>query len=152
MEQESSKKTCTFFGHRDCPAEVRAALRGTVVELIEQCGADTFYVGNHGAFDAMARSVLRELKQEYSHISCHVVLAYLPQGQNRADDRDGCDLIYPEGIELVPKRFAVSWRNQWMLERSEYVVTYITHGWGGAAQFAQMAKRQKKIVRTLGSI
>jgi len=31
-----------------------------------------------------------------------------------------------------------------MIEQSDYVVTYITHSWGGAAQFAEKAKRQKK--------
>ena len=32
---------------------------------------------------------------------------------------------------------------------SDYVVTYITHAWGGAAQFAEMAERQKKTVINL---
>ena len=33
-----------------------------------------------------------------------------------------------------------------MLKQSDYVVTYVTHGWGGAAQFAEKAKRQGKTV------
>jgi len=52
--------------------------------------------------------------------------------------------MLPEGIETVHPRFAISWRNKWMIEQSDYVVTYITHSWGGAAQFAEKAKRQKK--------
>jgi hypothetical protein len=36
-----------------------------------------------------------------------------------------------------------------MLKQSDYVVTYITHPWGGAAQFAEMAKKQKKIIVSL---
>ena len=28
--------------------------------------------------------------------------------------------LLPEGIENVPPRFAISWRNKWMLERSDY--------------------------------
>ena len=31
-----------------------------------------------------------------------------------------------------------------MLRQSVYVVTYITHTWGGAYQYAEKAKRQKK--------
>ena len=54
--------------------------------------------------------------------------------------------VYPEGIETVPKRFAISWRNKWMLKESDYVVTYITHTWRGAAQFAESAKRQKNVI------
>ena len=33
-----------------------------------------------------------------------------------------------------------------MIEQSDYVVTYITHSWGGAAQFAELAEKQKKTV------
>ncbi len=36
-----------------------------------------------------------------------------------------------------------------MLRQSDYVVTYITHSWGGAAQFAAMAERQGKNIISL---
>jgi hypothetical protein len=36
-----------------------------------------------------------------------------------------------------------------MLDQSDYVVTYITHTWGGAAQYAEKAKYQKKVVINL---
>lgn len=58
--------------------------------------------------------------------------------------------MLPEGIETVHPRFAISWRNKWMLKQSGYVVTYIIHSWGGAAQFAELAERQKKTVINLG--
>ena len=54
--------------------------------------------------------------------------------------------MFPEGLEFAPPRFAISRRNEWMLKRADYVVTYVTHGWGGAAQFAEKAKRQGKAV------
>ena len=37
-----------------------------------------------------------------------------------------------------------------MLRHSDYVVTYITHTWGGAYQYARKAKAQKKRVIELG--
>ena len=64
--------------------------------------------------------------------------------QNKYDNLT--NTIYPEGLETVPKRFAISWRNKWMIQESDVVVTYITHSWGGAAQFADLAKRKKKRV------
>lgn len=54
--------------------------------------------------------------------------------------------IFPEGIEAVPRRFAISWRNKWMLQKAGYVIVYITHSWGDAAQFAAIAQRKKKVV------
>lgn len=126
---------CTFFGHSDCP-DLRAELKDAVMQLVE-VGVDTFYVGNQGRFDAQVRCVLGKLGVRYA-----VVLAYLPKASNG----DLGDTMFPEGLELVHPRFAIDRRNRWMLERSEYVVTYVRHGWGGAAKFAAMAERQGKII------
>ena len=137
---------CTFFGHHDCPAEVKPKLREILADLIENHSVDMFYVGNKGAFDWMVRSVLRELAQEYLHIQYAIVLERLPVKHSEDDSEDYSDTMLPEGIEEVPPRFAIVWRNKWMLRQADYVVTYITHSWGGAAQFAEMAKRQQKTV------
>ena len=107
---------------------------------------DMFYVGNKGSFDRLARSILRELVQEYSQINYSVVLERLPGKQNEDYPEDFSDTMLPVGIEEVPPRFAIVWRNKWMLRQSDYVVAYVTHSWGGAAQFAEMAERQQKTV------
>lgn len=139
---------CTFFGHRDCPETIRPRLRAVVVELIEQHGVDRFYAEQQGAFDAMARSVLRELAKVYHHISYAVVLERLPGPREKAV-WDFSDTIFPEGLETVPPRFAISKRNDWMLKQADFVVTYIAHGWGGAVQYAEKAQRQGKRVLNL---
>lgn len=136
--------TCTFFGHRDCPDSIKPKLRHTLVDLISNHGADMFYVGNQGRFDALVRSVLRELKTEYPHIEYAVVLAHMPRQRTKYDDYS--DTMLPEGIESVHPRYAISWRNNWMLKRSDYVVTYITHSWGGAAKYAKEANIRGRIV------
>lgn len=61
---------CTFFGHRDCPDTIKEKLREALTDLIEHHGVNLFYVGNQGNFDAIARSVLGELKKQYPHIDC----------------------------------------------------------------------------------
>lgn len=136
---------CTFFGHRNCPLSVKPKLSSVLAELIEQRGVDTFYVGRQGDFDGIVLSVLRELADVYPHISYNVVLERLPvKGDDPALDLS--ITMFPEGLEFAPPRFAISRRNEWMLKRADYVVTYVTHGWGGAAQFAEKAKRQGKAV------
>lgn len=139
---------CTFFGHRECPDSVRTKLRQVLVDLIENYEVDMFYVGNQGQFDAIVRSTLRELKKVYPQTDYAVVLAYMPGKQTEYGDYS--DTMLPEGIESVHPHYAISWRNNWMLQQSEYVVTYITHSWGGAAQFVKKAKLRKKIVIELG--
>ena len=135
-------RICTFFGHRDCPDAIKSQLRTVVKELIILHGVNMFYVGNQGWFDAIVRSVLRELKEEYPQMNYAVVLAYMPCKQHE----DDLDTMLPEGIEFVHPRYAISWRNSWMLQQSDYVVTYITHSWGGAAKFADKARKQGKRV------
>ena len=98
-------------------------------------------------FDAIARCALQYLQCEYPQIHYAVVLAYMPDKQTEYDDCS--DTMLPEGIESVHPRYAISWRNNWMLKYSDYVVTYITHPWGGAAQFAKKAEKQTKTVVNL---
>ena len=137
-------RICTFFGHRDCPAPIRTQLKAVLIDLITNHDVDMFYIGNQGRFDVIVRSVLRELKEEYPQINYAVVVAYMPGKQTEYDDYS--DTMLPEGIESVHPRYAISWRNNWMLRQSDYVVTYITHAWGGAVQYANKAKSQKKQV------
>ena len=138
---------CTFFGHRECPESIKIKLREVLIDLVNNHDVDMFYVGNQGRFDAIVRGVLRELKTEYPQISCAVVLAYLPGKETEYEDYS--DTMLPEGIESVHPRYAISWRNNWMLRQSDYVVAYITHSWGGAAQYVNKAKRQNKRVINL---
>ena len=137
---------CSFFGHRDCPESIKPKLREVVIDLIENHNVDMFYVGRQGAFDAIVRTVLKEMVLEYSHIQYAVVLERMSA---KPDTLNYSDTMLPEGIETVHPRFAISWRNRWMLQKSDYVVTYITRSWGGATRFAEMAERQKRIVISL---
>ena len=135
--------TATFFGHKDTPKNIEPTLRTTLVDLIENHGADLFYVGNNGNFDTMVRRQLENLSQTYP-ITYNIVLAYLPTKKSEYDDYT--NTILPEGIETIPKRFAISWRNKWMIQQSDVVVTYVTRNFGGAAQFKEIAEKQSKTV------
>ena len=140
---------CTFFGHRECPDSIQADLKTLLIHLIEEQHVELFYVGHQGAFDRIVRNTLHKLTSHYPHIRYYVVLAYMPTFPNEYDDIDYALTLLPDGIETVSKRFAISWRNKWILQQADYVVTYVTHSWGGAAKFAEMAIRQKKLVINL---
>ena len=79
----------------------------------------------------------------FLYVFCCRIFAYLP------DNREYNNLtntIYPEGIETVPKRFAISWRNKWMLKQADTVITYATHPSSGAWEFKKLAEKQGKTV------
>lgn len=137
----------TFFGHSDTPLSVENSLHLLLIDLIENHNAVNFYVGNNGNFDLMVRKQLKELSEIYD-IRYSVVLAYYP---NKADTQnEEMNTIYPEGLETVPRRFAISWRNKWMIKQSDTVVTYVKQTFGGAAQFKELAQKQGKEVFNLG--
>ena len=131
---------CTLFGHSNCPGLDRTVLQNALEELIQK-GVDTFYVGTQGAFDRMAFACLRELGKRYPHIAFSAVLAYLPPPNSEYDPYEGHS-VYPEGMEMGLRRFAIERRNQWMIERAEICLCYVTHRWGGAYKFARLAKRR----------
>lgn len=134
--------TVTFFGHRKLQTNVDDRLHSVLVDLIENCSADTFYVGNHGEFDSAVACELKKLENDYSHIKYFIVLAYLPVEKKEYDDHS--HTIYP--LENVMPRFAISKRNEWMVKQSDTVVTYVTHTWGGAYKFKTLAENKKKRV------
>ncbi len=138
------EQTVTFFGHRDTPKQIEPVLRLTLIDLIENKNATVFYVGNHGNFDAMVRRQLEDLSKTYP-IKYYVVLAYMP-GKNDTPDEHS---ILPEGIETVPRRFAINYRNKWMINRADIVVTYVTRSFGGAWEFKLMAEKAQKYMLCL---
>ena len=139
--------TCVFFGHRDCSDTIRPTLRATIESLVTDHNVDMFYVGNQGQFDTMVRSELKSLQIAYPHIRYAVVLAYMPGQSTEYDDYS--DTMLPEGLESIHPRYAISWRNDWMLKQSDYVIAYITHNWGGAAKYYQKAVKAGKMVINL---
>lgn len=137
--------TCTFFGHKDAPDAIYPKLLKVVEELFLERNVDRFLVGTHGSFDSLALKALRELKKKYPLLVYGVVLAYMPDANNYQH----FETIFPEGIEVVPKRFAIAHRNEWMVRVSDVVVCYIDHSWGGASQFVEMATKQGKEIINL---
>ncbi len=131
---------CTFFGHRDAPKEIEPTLQSTLIDLIENKGVINFYVGNNGNFDFMVEKNLKNLKVSYPHINYNIVLAYLPKKKDYNNNT-----IYPEGLETPPK-YAIVKRNRWMVDNSDYIVTYVIRTFGGAAQFKAFAENKGKIV------
>lgn len=113
---------------------------------------DSFLVGNQGSFDSTVLHALRLLKKKHPNITYNVVLAYMPGVKEEWSGYESLETIYPEGLEFVHPRYAISWRNKWMVQESDVVVTYITHSWGGAAQFAALAERKHKRVINIASM
>lgn len=139
------EKTCCFFGHREVTHNIKDKLIAIIEKLITEDNVTEFYVGHQGQFDWMVYSVLKELKAKYPQIRFTVVLAYMPDEYKR--ELYGEDTLFPDGLENVPKKFAISKRNDWMIQQSGFAVCYVHKITGGAAKFRE--KAEKKVLKVI---
>ena len=137
-------RTACFFGHRDVTHDIRAKLQFIIEQLIAEEQIYNFYVGHQGQLDSMVYSILKELKVKYPHIRYTVVLAYMPD--EHIKEVYGEDTLYPDGLETVPRRFAISKRNDWMIQHSGYAVCYVHKITGGAVKFREKARKKGLLV------
>ncbi len=135
--------TATFCGHSSVEQknDIKVWLYHVIDDLIQQ-GCTQFYLGGYGDFDNIAASVLYDIKSNQEVITSTLVLPY-PDRKTDTHLYDGT--LYPP-LENVPKRYAILKRNQWMVNNSDIVVTYITHDWGGAYQTYKYAVKKNKTV------
>ena len=144
--------TCCFFGHKDTPLNICEKLEAAIEELITEDGANRFLLGNQGNFDMITFNILRKMKLKHPDISYCVVLAYMPTGKAAGSLYDYGETLLPEGIESVHPRFALSWRNKWMINESDTVVAYVTRTWGGAAKYVEIAAKKRKNIINLAML
>ena len=142
---------CAFFGHKDTPESVKPLLEAAIRHIIEHYPDTTFYVGHNGNFDRIVLSVIKNLSVEFSDLSYAVILAYLPTGKS-TERYNGLPTIYPEGIENTPLKYAISYRNNWIVKQADMIVCYITHNYGGAVQFVKKAKNMGKTVYNVANL
>ncbi len=134
-----------FCGHKDIAdtSTVRAALDVILHGLVAE-GADYFLLGGYGGFDSLAAHAVYDLKRDNPQIHSTLVIPYL----NREYDTTLFDdTTYPP-LEGVPLKYAISRRNEWMVDQADVVVAYVKHSWGGAAATLRYAEsKHKRIIK-----
>ena len=113
------------------------------------------YLGGYGDFDSFAYECCNKYKQTHPNVTLVFVSPYLAveyQKNYLQYQKQRYDVIlYPE-IEEKPKRYAIIYRNQYMVEKADYVIAYVSRGWGGAYATYKYAKRKGKIIFNLGDL
>ena len=145
--KEENMSVCCFAGHRDAEETIRPILDESIKWHILTKGVTEFLVGTYGNFDRMASASVLERKKEYPYLRLTLLVAY-PPARKRSFLSGYDQVIYPEGLELVPPRFAIPALNRYMLEKSDYLIAF------GAAQTLKNARRLERqgnlVVTNLG--
>ncbi|MBR7131929.1 MAG: hypothetical protein IKD04_00190 [Clostridia bacterium] len=121
------------------------------MDLIENKNVEKFYVGNHGSFDSLVIRNLEALETIYPHIKYSIVLAYLTGKKSEYHCFDFSRTLYPDGLEKTPPKFAIDKRNRWMIEKSDFVVTYVKR-FGGAYNYKEIAEKKGKIIINIADL
>jgi uncharacterized phage-like protein YoqJ len=140
----------TFCGHKDI-SDGQLILNKLVETLEPYFKVETsltFYCGGYGAFDSIASQAIDVLRKTYPEIKIEkiYVTPYITASCKEKLDvlKNYYDeIVYPP-LENVPPRFAISRRNEWMVENSDIVIAYVKHSWGGASRTLTYAKRKHK--------
>ena len=144
-------KSCFFIGHREADERLLPRLKETVERLIIEEDVRHFYVGNYGGFDRIAAKCVKTLKQRYPDITLMMVLSYHP-AERPLEAPDGFDgTYYPEGLEIVPKRYAIVRANRLMVDSVDWLVCYVRHGISNSKKLLDYALRREReqLVRVL---
>ena len=136
---------CTFFGHRDTSEKIIFELKKTIENLISN-GVTQFYVGNNGNYDLFVQNILSNIKSENNEIDFKIVLSYLDE-KALTNNQDAT--IFPEGLEKVPKRYAISKRNDWLISNSNIAIIYSTNTFSNSFKLSQKAIKKKLTVINL---
>ena len=136
----------TFCGHSTIynQEEVSKRLDHIIDSLIVE-GATQFLLGGYGQFDMLAARRVAKAKLLHPGLESILVIPYLDR---KYDSKLYDRTLYPS-LEQVPLRFAISKRNEYMVDAADIIVAYVNHEWGGAAKTLEYARRKNKDVRSL---
>ena len=133
--------TCFFIGHRMAPESLYPRLWEAVLKHIEEYGVTEFVVGHYGQFDRMAASAVREVKRLHPEVTLTLLLPYYPFS---FDALEYDSSFYPPGMETVPKPFAITRANRYMLRHCKYLICYYNGTPGNTRTMLEEAKRREK--------
>mgnify|MGYP003426151204 FL=1 len=143
--------TFFFFSHFSKSEEYEQQILAFLEEKVGDQPAD-MYLGGYGSFDSFAYDCCKKYKETHPNISLVFVTPYLSidyQKNHLEYQKARYDsILYPE-IEDKPKRYAITYRNKYMVEKADYVVAYVSHDWGGAYTTYKHAKRKGKEIFNL---
>lgn len=138
----------TFCGHSDFM--VNEKFEAALMQHLEDRAGDdaVFYLGGYGGFDDFALACAKKYKAKHPKAELFFITPYLHTAQ--ADSAiDGT--IYPE-IENKLPRFAIVYRNRWMIDRADLVIAYVDRCWGGAYQTYRYALSRGKEILNLAAL
>ena len=142
-----------LFGHRDFCAtrEIEDKLYNILRDLMVTRSYVDFYIGRNGEFDLFAAALIKRIKKELDDSNCSMTLI-LPYKVKDIEyyEKYYDDIIIPDRVTNAYPKFAITMRNEWMVDECDLVVGCIQHNSGGAYKAVKYAKKSGREVINIG--
>lgn len=142
-------KKCCVFGHRELYQNIDKELKSVLINLIKNDEVTIFMTGGNGQLDSKFLSIVRELKTTFKQIKLVLVKPYFSGELNTNKDyyEIMCDdVIIPDELAGCHYKSAITKRNQWMIDKCDFVIDCTYRDFGGAVDAIKYAKRANKTV------
>ena len=145
----------TFLGHRSiyqCEA-LSNELKNIIIEETKQSDHTLFYCGGYGDFDNLCARVCRSIANQIPNCEIIYITPYLCTSKRKKEEfwynsNIYDSVIYPP-LESVPPKFAITKRNEWMVNQADLIIAFVNQSYGGAYKSLNYAKRKKKRIINL---
>jgi len=148
----------TFLGHSSLQrcVELSKKIELTIYENTSDNDNIVFYCGGYGDFDNLCVQVCQSIKRKFKKCEIIYITPYITESQQRKMRYliETChydSIIYPP-LENVPFKFAISKRNEWMVNEADLIIAYVNHSYGGAYKSLNYARRKKKHIINLAEL
>lgn len=143
-----------FLGHRNLvkSKELYEEIKNAILSNTRNDETTKFYCGGYGNFDDLCASVCRSIKERLDAEIVYVTPYISENEQKKIDSLIKLKLydysLYPP-IEATPPKFAISKRNEWIVDKADLIIAYVSHNYGGAYRSLLYAKRKNKRIINL---
>ena len=148
-------KIACCFGHRDVYKNISDILSEVVEDLITNKGVTEFWTGGMGDFDSKFGTTVNGFKRKYPDVTLTLIKPYFSNELNTNKEfyEYRYDGVYiPEELAGVHPKQAITKRNRWMVENTDYVVSFVYRDFGGAHTAVKYAKRLGKEIIDVNAI
>ena len=138
----------SFFGHRNfvCDEKYEKRVFDILVKAKNNAQDEhiEFLLGGYGNFDRFALNCAKDFRSVINDVTITLVTPYI-----NYQCTEGYDSVLYPSLENVPRKFAIIYRNRAMVEKSDMIIAFITHRFGGAYEAVKYAKSKGKTIINL---
>lgn len=138
-------KVCFLFGNRHAPNELAERIEAAAMRCYSELGVRTFIVGHYGNFNRIAATAVMRLKKRLPDITLLMLTPYHPWERPIQLTPGWDNTYYPEGMESVPRQYAIVRDNEYMIRCCHCAICYAVHIGNSRKLLEKLRKRNVPI-------